>query len=161
MELELADVSVPEAIRSGVTMNAERATRGGITMDMTVEPEDIVVRADERKVRQVVFNLLSNAVKFTPSGGRVDVSARLTDGVVEVAVADTGAGIAEEEQELIFEEFQQARGDAGKRQEGTGLGLPLSRKFIELHGGRLWVESTPGQGSTFRFTLPVAPPEQS
>jgi signal transduction histidine kinase len=106
-------------------------------------------------VRQVVFNLLSNAIKFTPSGGRIDVSAHLTDGIVEVAVADTGSGIAPEDQELIFEEFQQARGDAAKRQEGTGLGLPLSRKFIELHGGRLWVESVPGTGSTFRFTLPI------
>jgi len=78
---------------------------------------------------------------------------------VEVAVADNGSGISPEDQERIFEEFQQARGsEAGKRQEGTGLGLPLSRRFIELHGGRLWVESTPGQGSTFRFTLPVRQP---
>jgi signal transduction histidine kinase len=156
MELELTDVSVPEAIQSGLTMNAERATRGGITLDVHVHPPDIVIQADERKLRQVVFNLLSNALKFTPQGGRVDISAQMTDGMVEVAVTDTGSGIAPEDQELIFEEFQQARGgDAGKRQEGTGLGLPLSRKFIELHGGRLWVESVLGQGSTFRFTLPV------
>jgi signal transduction histidine kinase len=79
----------------------------------------------------------------------------MSDGTVEVAVADTGTGIAPEDQELIFEEFQQVRGDPGSRQEGTGLGLPLSRKFIELHGGRLWVESSAGAGSTFRFTLPV------
>jgi signal transduction histidine kinase len=75
---------------------------------------------------------------------------------VEIAVSDTGTGIAPEDQELIFEEFRQARD--GARHEGTGLGLPLSRRFIELHGGRLWVESIPGQGSTFRFTLPVEPP---
>jgi signal transduction histidine kinase len=98
---------------------------------------------------------MSNAVKFTPSGGRVDVSAQMTDGIVEVAVADTGSGIAPEDHELIFEEFGQARGDSSKRQEGTGLGLPLSQKFIELHGGRLWVESAQGAGSTFRFTLPT------
>ncbi|HEX9235940.1 MAG TPA: ATP-binding protein, partial [Actinomycetota bacterium] len=151
MELELADVSLPETLQSGLTMNSERATRGGIALGLRVDPDDIVVQADERKLRQVVFNLLSNALKFTPAGGRVDVSAQMTDGVVEVAVADTGSGISPEDQELIFEEFQQARGgDAGTRQEGTGLGLPLSRRFIELHGGRLWVESTPGQGSTFR-----------
>ena len=105
-----------------------------------------------------MFNLLSNALKFTPTGGRIDVSASMSDGIVEVAVTDTGSGIPQGEQELIFEEFRQARGDAGMRQEGTGLGLPLSRKFIELHGGRLWVESVEGHGSTFRFTLPVEQP---
>jgi signal transduction histidine kinase len=155
MELELADVSLPRTLQSGLTMHAERATRDGITLELAVEPDEIVIRADERKVRQVVFNLLSNALKFTPAGGRVDVTAQLTDGVVEVAVADTGPGIPADDLDLIFEEFQQARGDSGKRQEGTGLGLPLSRRFIELHGGRLWVESVEGRGSTFRFTLPV------
>jgi signal transduction histidine kinase len=155
MELELSEVSLPLALQSGLTMQGERAGKTGITLGLSVHPEDLVVRADERKLRQIVFNLLSNAVKFTPPGGRVDVSARLTDGVVEVAVTDTGSGIAPEDQELIFEEFQQARRDPGTRQEGTGLGLPLSRRFVELHGGRLWVESEQGVGSTFRFTLPV------
>jgi signal transduction histidine kinase len=156
MELELGDVSVSQALRDGLTMHGERASRGGITLDLHVDRDDLVIQADERKLRQVMFNLLSNAVKFTPPGGLIDVSAEITDGVVEVAVRDTGSGIAPEDQELIFEEFQQARGgDAGKRREGTGLGLPLSRKFVELHGGRLWVESAPGAGSTFRFTLPL------
>ncbi|TML48327.1 MAG: HAMP domain-containing protein [Actinobacteria bacterium] len=155
MELDLADVSVPEALRSGLTMHGERASRAGITLGLTVEPDEILIQADERKLRQVVFNLLSNAVKFTPPGGRVDVSAQMSDGVVEVTVADTGSGIAADDQELIFEEFGQARGDRGSGHQGTGLGLPLSRKFIELHGGRLWVESGAGAGSTFRFTLPV------
>jgi len=155
MELDLTDVSLPQALKSGLTMHGERATRGGISIELHVEPAEIVIRADERKLRQVVFNLLSNAVKFTPAGGHIDVSAHMSDGTVEVAVADTGTGIAPEDQELIFEEFQQVRGDPGSRQEGTGLGLPLSRKFIELHGGRLWVESSAGAGSTFRFTLPV------
>ena len=135
-------------------MHEERASRSRVTLGLAVDPEEILVQADERKVRQVVFNLLSNAVKFTPPGGRVDVSAQMTNGVVEVAVADTGSGIAPEDQEMIFEEFQQARRDGGEH-EGTGLGLPLARSFIELHGGRLWVESAPGEGSTFRFTLPV------
>ena len=156
MELELGDVWVSQALRDGLTMQGERASRGRIALDLHVEPEDLVIQADERKVRQVMFNLLSNAVKFTPPGGVIDVSAEITDGVVEVAVRDTGSGIALEDQELIFEEFQQARGaGAGKHPEGTGLGLPLSRKFVELHGGRLWVESAPGAGSTFRFTLPL------
>jgi signal transduction histidine kinase len=120
---------------------------------LRLDPDEITIEADERKLRQVVFNLLSNAVKFTPPDGRVDVSALVTDGVVEVAVTDTGPGIAPEDHELIFEEFGQA--DSAVGHEGTGLGLPLSRKFVELHGGRLWIESALGAGSTFHFTLPL------
>ena len=155
LELDLSDVSLPDTLQSGLTMHADRANRGGIALGLVVDPEQIVIRADERKLRQVVFNLLSNAIRFTPSGGRIDIAARMTDGMVEVEIADTGAGIAPEDQELVFEEFRQARGEPGRPQEGTGLGLPLSRKLIELHGGRLWVESTPGAGSMFHFTLPL------
>jgi signal transduction histidine kinase/type II secretory pathway pseudopilin PulG len=157
MELELSEVAIPEVLRSAVSMHSERASRGGVELSLTTEPEEITISADGRRVRQIVFNLVSNAVKFTPAEGRVDVSARLDDGQVELAVADTGPGIAPEELELIFEEFKQATD--GKRAEGTGLGLPLSRKLVELHGGRLWVESAAGNGSTFRFTLPVGPTE--
>jgi signal transduction histidine kinase len=112
------------------------------------------VRADERKIRQVILNLLSNAIKFTPEGGRIDVRAGPGDGIVEVSVSDTGVGIAPEDQEAIFEEFRQV-GTAAQKVEGTGLGLALSRKFIELHGGRIWVESEVGVGSTFTFTIPI------
>src|SRR5262249_1187485 len=111
-------------------------------------------RADERKVKQVLLNLLSNALKFTPEGGRIDVRATVSEGLVEVSVADPGTGIGPESQEVIFEEFRQV-GTADKKVEGTGLGLALARKFIELHGGKIWVKSQPGQGSTFTFTLPV------
>jgi signal transduction histidine kinase len=154
MELDLSQVALPELLRSAVSMHAERATRGGVELSLRTEPEEITITADERRVRQIVFNLLSNAVKFTPPDGRVDVSARLDDGTVEIAVADTGAGIAREDFDTIFEEFEQAS-DGKQAEEGTGLGLPLSRKLVELHGGRLWAESTPGEGSTFRFTLPL------
>jgi signal transduction histidine kinase len=102
-----------------------------------------------------VFNLLSNAVKFTLTGGQVDVSTARSDGEVLVSVTDTGPGIAPADQKRIFEEFQQARSGNGERPEGTGLGLALSRSLVELHGGRIWVESEPGKGSTFTFTLPV------
>ena len=112
------------------------------------------IRGDERKVKQVVLNLLSNAIKFTPEGGRIDVGARVHDGVAEIAVADTGVGIAPEDQGAVFEEFRQV-GTADKKVEGTGLGLALSRKFVELHGGRIGVTSQVGQGSTFTFTLPL------
>src|SRR5205085_10565068 len=94
MDLELCEVSLRETLQSGLSMYAERASRSGIELDLRVEPDEIVIAADERKLRQVVFNLLSNAVKFTPSGGRVEVSAQQHDGSVEVAVTDTGSGIA-------------------------------------------------------------------
>jgi signal transduction histidine kinase len=153
MELELSEVAIPDILRSAVSMHSESASRNGIALAVTTEPSEIEITADERRVRQIVFNLLSNAVKFTPADGRVDVSARLDDGQVEIAVADTGPGIPAEDLEMIFEEFEQSVD--GKKEEGTGLGLPLSLKLVELHGGRLWVESEVGRGSTFRFTLPV------
>ena len=114
------------------------------------------IQADERKVRQVVLNLLSNAIKFTPEGGCIEVAATSKDRLIEVSVSDTGVGIAPEDQEAVFEEFRQV-GTADKKAEGTGLGLTLCRKFIELHGGRIWVKSREGVGSTFTFTIPVHP----
>jgi signal transduction histidine kinase len=106
------------------------------------------------KIRQVFLNLLSNAIKFTPEGGRIEVGAVSKDGFAEISVSDTGVGIAPEDQEAVFEEFRQV-GTADKKVEGTGLGLTLCRKFIELHGGRIWVKSQLGEGSTFSFTIPV------
>jgi PAS domain S-box-containing protein len=153
MELELSHVALADLLRNAVSMHSERASRSGVALALTTEPAEIEITADERRVRQVVFNLVSNAVKFTPAEGRVDISARLDDGQVEIAVADTGPGIAAEHLKTIFEEFEQT--SDGKQAEGTGLGLPLSRRLVELHGGRLWVESEPGHGSTFRFTLPL------
>ena len=111
------------------------------------------LHADERKVKQVLLNLLSNALKFTPEGGAIDVLVSTTDKEVEVAVKDTGVGIAPDEQDSVFEEFRQV-GSAAKKIEGTGLGLAISRKFVELHGGKIWVTSQLGTGSTFTFTLP-------
>jgi signal transduction histidine kinase len=108
-------------------------------------------------VKQVLLNLLSNALKFTPEGGRIEVRAGLGDGVIEIAVIDTGIGIAPEDHQTVFEEFRQV-GTASRSVEGTGLGLALSRKFVELHGGRIWVESAVGRGATFTFTLPLGGP---
>ena len=99
-----------------------------------------------------MLNLLSNAVKFTPDGGRVAVAARRR-WRREIAVRDTGIGIAPEDQEALFDEFRQV-GRGRQQREGTGLGLALAKRFVELHGGRIWVQSEPGQGSTFTFTLP-------
>jgi signal transduction histidine kinase len=153
MELELTEFNLPATLDNALTLVRERAGRQGITPHTTVDERLGQVQADERKIRQVVLNLLSNAIKFTPEGGRIGVRAVPGDGVVEVSVSDTGVGIAPEDQEAIFEEFRQV-GTAAKKVEGTGLGLALSRKFIELHGGRIWVESQVGVGSTFTFTIP-------
>jgi signal transduction histidine kinase len=154
LELEVSDFDLPTAIENALTLVHERATRRGIALRMIVDGRLGQVQADERKIRQVVLNLLSNAIKFTPDGGRIDVRAAAVDGSVEVSVSDTGVGISPEDQEAVFEEFRQV-GAAVKKVEGTGLGLALSRKFVELHGGRLWVTSEVGMGSTFTFTVPV------
>jgi signal transduction histidine kinase len=106
-------------------------------------------------VKQVLLNLLSNAVKFTPEGGRVDVAANLGGDHVEITVRDSGIGISAEDQAKLFDAFTQVGSDSARKAEGTGLGLALTKKFVELHGGRIRVESAPGKGSTFAFTLPV------
>ncbi len=154
VELEIAPFSVREALERGAVMVKERAMRNGVELGLTIDPSVGIVAADERRIRQVVFNLLSNAVKFTPAGGSVEVRSAQVDGELRISVADTGPGIAPADHERIFEEFQQTKAGAEQR-EGTGLGLALSRRLVELHGGRIWVESTPGEGSTFTFTLPA------
>ena len=154
VELKVASFSLREALERGVVMVRERASKDGVQVALAATPDVGTVSGDERRIRQVIFNLLSNAVKFTPTGGAVDVSATRANGEVRIAVADTGPGISPEDQERIFEEFQQT--EAGLAQnEGTGLGLALSKRLVELHGGRIWVDSEPGKGSTFIFTLPV------
>jgi signal transduction histidine kinase len=154
MELELTDFDLPATLDNALILVRERAGRRSITLQTAVDGPLGQVRADERKIRQVVLNLLSNAIKFTPEGGRIEVAAVPKDGSVEVSVSDTGVGIAPEDQQAVFEEFRQV-GTAEKKAEGTGLGLTLCRKFIELHGGRIWVKSQVGVGSTFTFTIPV------
>ena len=154
MELELTDFDLPTALDNALMLVRERAGRRSITLQTSVDERLGQIQADERKIQQVVLNLLSNAIKFTPEGGRIEVGAVPKDGFVEVSVSDTGVGIAPEDQEAIFEEFRQV-GTAEKKAEGTGLGLTLCRKFIELHGGRIWVKSRVGAGSTFTFTIPV------
>jgi signal transduction histidine kinase len=154
MELEPADFDLPSAIENALILVRERASRRGITLGSTIDERLGTISGDERKVKQVLLNLLSNALKFTPEGGRIDVGAGLHDEVAEVSVADTGIGIAPTDQDAVFEEFRQV-GSADRKAEGTGLGLALSRKFIELHGGKIWVQSQLGAGSTFTFTLPL------
>jgi signal transduction histidine kinase len=155
MELEVTDFHLPQAIDNAITLIRERAARRAITLEVDVDPRLGEIKGDERKVKQVLLNLLSNAIKFTPEGGRVKVQAGLADGFAEISVIDTGVGIAPEDHEAVFEEFRQVGSDYAKKHEGTGLGLTLSRRFVELHGGKIWVKSQLGQGATFTFTLPV------
>jgi signal transduction histidine kinase len=156
MELESQPFDLPAALDNALTLIRERAARHGLRLEVTVDPGLGEVKGEERKVKQVLLNLLSNAVKFTPEGGKISLSASLNDGMAEISVADTGVGIAPEDQEAIFEEFRQVGSDYARKREGTGLGLALARRLVTLHGGRLWVESEPGKGSTFTFTLPVS-----
>ncbi len=163
MELEIDRFSLRETIESAVAMLRERASRKRVTLAIEAAPDVDEIDADQRKVKQVLFNLLTNAVKFTPEGGRVTVAAQRGAGEVMVSVADSGIGIPPEEQALIFEEFRQASAGTARQQEGTGLGLALSKRFVELHGGRIGVESAVGAGSTFTFSLPMRdamPPQE-
>jgi CheY-like chemotaxis protein len=138
-----------------LVMVKARARAHGLTLSLDIADDINTFIGDERKVKQILFNLLSNAVKVTPDKGKVSVTATKTDGVVQVVVRDTGTGIAAEDQRQIFEAFQHVgKGTVGKP-EGTGLGLALTKKFVELHGGQIWVESALGQGSSFIFTLPI------
>ncbi|MGA8048816.1 MAG: GAF domain-containing protein [Burkholderiales bacterium] len=155
MELELSSFDLPAALANALTLVRERAQRHGIALSLEVDPRLGEVQADERKCKQILLNLLSNAVKFTPDGGRVALRARLDADKAEIAVADTGIGIASEDHAAVFEEFRQVGRDYTKKAEGTGLGLALAKRFVELHGGTIRLESEPGKGSTFTFTLPV------
>ena len=157
MTLEPTEFSLQEALGHGLALVRERAARHGIRLGLEVAPDVGPVRADELRIKQVIVNLLSNAVKFTPDGGRVDVRASTGGSEVLVTVADTGTGVAAEDRERIFESFQQG-GRRASTTEGTGLGLTLSKRIVELHGGRIWVDSELGEGSTFGFAIPAGTP---
>jgi signal transduction histidine kinase len=152
MVLEPSTFGVGSALDYSLTMVRERATQHAITITVKVADGVDTVVADELRFKQVVLNLLSNAVKFTPDGGSVSVRAYPDGTDLVVTVADTGVGVPPEDQERIFESFQQGRRGAPK-EEGTGLGLTLSRRIVGLFGGRMWLESTPGVGSTFGFSI--------
>ncbi len=157
MELEITAFDAAAALASAMTLLRERAQRHSIALHLDADPQLGEIRADERKFKQITLNLLSNAVKFTPDGGRVEVRGRMADGTLEVAVSDSGIGIAKEDQEAVFDEFRQVGHSGTNKQEGTGLGLALTKRFVELHGGSIRLESAPGKGSTFTFTLPSQP----
>jgi signal transduction histidine kinase len=156
MELHVGEFDLSAAIGNAITLVKERAIRQGSRVACECDPALDTIHADERKFKQIMLNLLSNAVKFTPAGGSIDVYATAVAGGVQVAVKDTGVGIAPQDQGSVFDEFRQV-GDSMRQAEGTGLGLALVKKFVELHHGRIWLESEPQKGSTFTFYLPDTP----
>ena len=176
LELELGRFDIDDVLANSLSMVKEKAMKHSIRLDLSIPEQLGGVTADERKIKQVMYNLLSNAVKFTPDGGSISVSANKCNGnhpetsqtaaggngadgesvqFFELMVEDSGVGIAPEDLERIFNPFEQADGSSSRQYEGTGLGLSLTRQLIELHGGKIWVESSgPGEGSCFRFIIP-------
>jgi PAS domain S-box-containing protein len=159
MEIEPASFPLAPLLESSLVMVKEKGLKHGIALDLDVQNAPPTIHADQRKFKQILYNLLSNAVKFTPDGGSVRLSARMTNGSLppqlEVSVSDTGIGLAPDHLERIFNTFEQVESSTARHFEGTGLGLALSRRLVELHGGRIWAESSGlNRGSRFVFTLP-------
>jgi signal transduction histidine kinase len=170
LDLEVSEIQLGQALENGLSMIEEEARSRGIelTVDWTDAPKTL--RADERKLKQILYNLLTNAVKFTPDGGRIHLKARqfnkdreetppaqwTQDQGLEISVSDTGIGLAPEHLKNIFEPFEQVDSSMGRKQQGTGLGLSLTRRLVYLHGGVIWAESGgEGKGATFRVLLPI------
>jgi signal transduction histidine kinase/CheY-like chemotaxis protein len=156
-ELARESISVPQVMEDIRKLGHPFAARRRIWLEVLPAEALPLIMADPAKVKRILYNLVSNAIKFTPEGGRVILEARPVDGMVEISVTDTGIGISQEDQKKIFMEFQQLESSHSRKYEGTGVGLALSRKLVELHGGRIWVESELGKGSKFSFTLPMTP----
>ncbi len=158
-EMEISNVRIKNLLENSVSMFKDKAAEHHLTLDYQLAPEiaELEIRADEHKLQQVVINLLSNAVMFTPDGGHVTVRAKVADEQLIIEVADTGIGIAPENQEKVFEDFFQVKSDIKDKTPGLGLGLGLSRRLVEMHGGKIWVESEgEGKGSRFTFTIPIS-----
>ena len=157
VELEPVQFDVGAALDNALTLVKDRSVRRGINLQVDIDDQLGTMIADQRKFKQILLNLLSNAIKFTDAGGQVSVNAKRDTESVAITVSDTGIGIALEDQEAIFDEFQQVRSAQGGVTEGTGLGLALTKKFVEMHGGEIWVKSKLSEGSTFGFSLPTEP----
>jgi signal transduction histidine kinase len=158
LSLALVEFDVRAAFDQVRALNASLAAKKGVTLDFDVPPGLDPIVADRERIAHVLGNLLGNAIDFTPAGGRVWIVARPVAGdhgrSLLVEVGDTGIGIAPEHHELVFREFAQVDSSPSRQHHGTGLGLTIARKLVELHGGRIWLESQLGQGSRFFFTLP-------
>jgi len=157
VELEPSQVDIKGLLEKGLIMIKEKAFKHDIRLDLHIPPElvELKITADERKLKQIMFNLLSNAVKFTLDGGAIAVGTRQQEEELIISVSDTGIGIAPGYQERIFQEFYQIRNGVRDKTPGTGLGLSLTKRLVEMHGGKIWMESEgEGKGSRFSFVLP-------
>jgi signal transduction histidine kinase/CheY-like chemotaxis protein len=154
IELRHEEFSLPDLLNESQTLVNTIATKKNISLESKVEEGISRITADLTRLKQVMYNLLSNAIKFTPDGGKISVYAKPSDSMVLISVTDTGIGIKPDDQETIFEEFYQVDSSYARQYQGTGLGLALTRKLVELHGGKIWVESEVGKGSKFTFTIP-------
>jgi signal transduction histidine kinase len=161
VELDWSEFDLQTLIQEAIERQKQFALGRSLKIDMSMPPAPLGVRADREKIAIVLNNLLNNAIKFTPPGGRIQVTARPQTGAVAVSVIDTGIGIPTEELQHIFERFHQVASHLTRREGGMGLGLPIAQGIIELHGGRIWAESVPGEGSCFTFTLPALPPRNT
>jgi len=154
LELSVTEFAVPEVVQSVVTATESLAAEKHLALNVSLPPDLPRATGDERRILQVLLNLVGNAIKFTDAGSvEIEVAAR--NGALDFMVADTGPGIAPADQEKVFQEFQQVDITTTKEKGGTGLGLAIAKRIIDLHGGRIWVESDLGQGSTFGFSLPL------
>lgn len=154
LTLVLTDYSMREVVQAVANLIEPLATEKGLALSVDIATDLPPGRGDERRITQVLLNLAGNAIKFTDAG-EIRLAATAADGAYHLSVSDTGPGIAEPDQKRIFEEFQQAEGSSTRARGGTGLGLSIAKRIVELHGGRIWLESTLGTGSTFRLSLPV------
>jgi signal transduction histidine kinase len=159
LTLSLSDYSLKSVIQTVFTAVEPLANEKQIALKIDAAPELPPGRGDERRITQDLLNLVGNAIKFTDSG-EVSIKGSLANGAFTVAVRDTGPGISAADQAKLFQEFQQADNSITRKKGGTGLGLAISKRIIEMHGGRIWVESVVGQGSTFSFMLPVIVKQQ-
>jgi signal transduction histidine kinase len=157
MELDSSEILLPQMLENSLSIVKEMALQQGLRLSTRQRGVPATLWGDERKLKQVLYNLLSNAVKFTPPGGTVDLEARGLNGQgVEITVRDSGIGLREADLERIFEPFEQGDNSSRKKFQGTGLGLSLSKRLVEMHGGRIWASSPgPGAGSAFSFRIPA------
>ncbi|MFA5096715.1 MAG: ATP-binding protein [Candidatus Omnitrophota bacterium] len=157
MELEPSEFDLSELLKAGLALMSERARQHGITFSLDIKDGIGMISADKRKVKQVIYNMLSNALKFTPDAGQIGIEAGMINREeARVCVWDTGIGIEDKDRDKVFSEFEQIDSEYGRKYSGTGLGMPLSRRFVELHGGKMWFESPgKGKGTRFYFTLPL------
>ncbi|AKB77122.1 sensory transduction histidine kinase [Methanosarcina horonobensis HB-1 = JCM 15518] len=155
MELRYTEVSVSRLICEVLTTLIPLASKKGISLDKDIDPQLWVLHADEAKLREILYNLTSNAIKFTPYNGSVAVRTRIAGGLAEISVRDSGIGISQEDRKKLFQPFSQIDTWEVRTYQGSGLGLTIVQKLVELHGGKIWIESEVGKGSTFIFTLPI------